>query len=603
MAGRDLADSRRGPRGPRRRLPIRLALGAAALAAVALVWATLPERPLVLPPPAWVAPHPLVRGALHIHSTLSDGSGTIDDIAAAAARAGLAFIIATDHGDGTREPAPPAYRAGVLCLDGVEISSCQGHYLAVGMRQSPYPLGGEARDVVEDVARLGGFGIVAHPGSQARGAGWTAWDAPFDAMEWLNADTEWRDESWPGLAWSALAYPFRGPAAMAAVFDRPVQVLSRFDELAQQRPVVALAGADAHARFGIAGARDPYRGWLLSGVPSYEVSFRAFSVRVELDEPPSGIAADDADRLIAALRAGHVYTAIDGVAGPAVLDFAATSGPSTARSGDRLLPDGPVDLQARVNAPPGASITLFANGRPLVRVTGSTLTRRLSPEPAAYRVEVDLPRAPGTPPVPWILSNPIYVGPIRDATPSGSDARAPGVSLPILDAGGAPGWHIEHDPTSAGAVGPADLLGSGERSWTYQLGPGQPAGQFVAMVRPFRFPAAAAFDRLSLRAHSSEPMRLSVQLRVPDGRDGQRWLRSVYLDETPREISVFFDDLRPIGQTDTRRADRGRVDSLLFVVDTTHARPGTAGEVWLRELRLEGPGPGAVSQVLTVSSR
>lgn len=555
------------------------------------VRATLPARSVVLAPPPWLTPRPQVRGALHIHSTQSDGTGAVGDIAAAAARAGLSFVIVTDHGDGTRVPEPPAYRAGVLCLDGVEISSSQGHYLAVGMRRAPYPLGGEARDVVEDVARLGGFGIVAHPGSSTPGTGWREWDAPVDAIEWLNADTEWRDESWPRLARVALAYPFRGAAAMAAVFDRPAEVLSRFDELARQRPVVALAGADAHARFGIPGARDPYRGWLLPGVPSYEASFRAFSLHVELDEPPSGIAAEDAGRLIAALRAGHVYTAIDALAGPAVLDFAAASGPVTARSGDRLLPDGPVDLQARVNAPPGASITLVASGRPVARVSGSTLTRRLAPEPAEYRVEVELPRAPGTPPVPWILSNPIYVGAAREVVPPpGGSTRAPGVSLPILDARDAAGWHIEHDPTSTGTAGPAASPGSGERVWSFQLGRGQPAGQFVALVRPFRF-SDPAFDRLRLRASSGHPMRLSVQLRVPDGTDGQRWLRSVYLDETPREISIFFDDMRPVGSTDTPRPDLGRVDSLLLVVDTTHAHPGTAGEVRVGELRLEGPGP------------
>ena len=34
-----------------------------------------------------------------------------------AARAGLKFIVFTDHGDATRTPDPPAYRSGVLCID------------------------------------------------------------------------------------------------------------------------------------------------------------------------------------------------------------------------------------------------------------------------------------------------------------------------------------------------------------------------------------------------------------------------------------------------------------------------------------------------------
>ena len=59
-------------------------------------------------------PPNLVFGAYHVHSARSDGSGTPDEIAAAAARAGLRFVILTDHGDATRAPDPPAYRHGVL---------------------------------------------------------------------------------------------------------------------------------------------------------------------------------------------------------------------------------------------------------------------------------------------------------------------------------------------------------------------------------------------------------------------------------------------------------------------------------------------------------
>ena len=33
------------------------------------------------------------------------------------------FAIFTDHGDGTRPPQPPEYLHGVLCVDGVEVSS------------------------------------------------------------------------------------------------------------------------------------------------------------------------------------------------------------------------------------------------------------------------------------------------------------------------------------------------------------------------------------------------------------------------------------------------------------------------------------------------
>ena len=96
----------------------------------------------------------MARGVVHVHSNRSDGSGTIDEIAAAASRAGLQFVVVTDHGDGTRPVLAPAYRHGVLVIDGVEISTTHGHYLGLGLGQTPYRLAGDAADVVEDVRRL-----------------------------------------------------------------------------------------------------------------------------------------------------------------------------------------------------------------------------------------------------------------------------------------------------------------------------------------------------------------------------------------------------------------------------------------------------------------
>ena len=57
-------------------------------------------------------------------------------------------------------------------MDGVEVSTNQGHYVALGCRAAPYPLGGDADAVAEDVARLGGFGIAAHPFSRRPELAW-----------------------------------------------------------------------------------------------------------------------------------------------------------------------------------------------------------------------------------------------------------------------------------------------------------------------------------------------------------------------------------------------------------------------------------------------
>jgi hypothetical protein len=175
-----------------RRFLLRLLLTAAFTAAV-LVFVSTPPAPLSTTPID--ASIYTLRGAFHIHTIQSDGALDRRQIALAASRAGMHFAIFTDHGDGARPPYPPEYIHGVLCIDGVEVSTNQGHYVALGAGQAPYPLGGDADAVAEDVARLGGFGIAAHPFSPRAGLAWSDWNVPLDGLEWLNADSDWRDES------------------------------------------------------------------------------------------------------------------------------------------------------------------------------------------------------------------------------------------------------------------------------------------------------------------------------------------------------------------------------------------------------------------------
>jgi hypothetical protein len=116
------------------------------LAAIAL-FALMPSGTRSLPSSAAdVAPG--IRGEIHIHTSRSDGTGSIDDVTLAAARSGLKFVIVTDHGDATREPDLPGYRSGVLYIDAVEISTNNGHVLALGLPKAPYPLRGYARVVI-----------------------------------------------------------------------------------------------------------------------------------------------------------------------------------------------------------------------------------------------------------------------------------------------------------------------------------------------------------------------------------------------------------------------------------------------------------------------
>ena len=124
---------------------------------------------------------------------------------------------------------------------------------------------------------------------------WNEWDAPFDGIEWFNADSQWRDEKRWQLLPTLLQYPVRPAETVVSLFDRPASLLRRWDELTARRPVVGLAAADAHARMGLGGKTDPYDELVYVKAPSYEAIFESFSLRVELREPLSGDPVRDAD--------------------------------------------------------------------------------------------------------------------------------------------------------------------------------------------------------------------------------------------------------------------------------------------------------------------
>jgi len=335
-----------------------------------------------------------VRGAIHIHTRRSDGTGTFDDVAAAAGRAGLQFVITTDHGDGTRGPDAPSFRSGVLCIDAVEISTDGGHVLALGLAATPYPLGGEPRDVLEDITRMGGLSLVAHPVSAKPALNWTEWTQPFGGLEWLNGDTEWRDERPMQLGRALLSYPFRKPEALALLLDRSDEVMRQWDALTRVRRVVAVAGADAHARIGPPAETDPYRSRSSLQIPSYEAMFRTFSIALP-QVAFSGEPVADARAVVEELRQGRVYSVIDAIAGPVAFAFSATSGKDRAVAGESLSINGAPSLHVDVQAPADALISLIEDGRQVLEAKGSTLGYMAEPRPAVYRVEVKLPGAPG----------------------------------------------------------------------------------------------------------------------------------------------------------------------------------------------------------------
>jgi len=516
----------------------RLGLTTAALVAAVFFFlvATLPPNPVSISldnvDPALRAR--TVSGAYHVHTSRSDGAADKASVAAAAARAGQQFVIVTDHGDATRTPDPPAYLSGVLCIDAVEISTAHGHYVALDLPAAPYPLAGEPAAVVEDVKRLGGFGLVAHPDHPKPELSWTEWDEPVDGIEWLNADVEWRNESRLRLLRVLFDYLVRPGPALASVFDRPERTFVHWDGLEAVRPVVGLAAADAHG----AGSNQREEGEAPSfnAGPGYEASFRSLSNRVLIERPLSGEPREDARLILDGIRQGRVYSVIDAISKDVVL----------AR-----------DETGRFGLASAALAVQIA--------TSGSLSRP--------RLELHTARAPGDPPVPWVIGN--WSGNRQASTP-------PSNGIPNMTSGErfklTSEWRVEKDPVSSGSASGAEAgvtLG-------YQLAAGRRASQFVAAVADLD--PSVSFNMIAFRARSERPMRVSVQVRLLP--DDSRWVRSVYLDSSARDVALSLRDFRPAEGGAGGVPDASRARSILFVVDLVNARPGDAGTFAVENLRI-----------------
>jgi hypothetical protein len=573
-----------------------LLLMAALVAAICvLAGLTLPPRRMTVVPFA----DGTIPGVLHIHTNRSDGRSTPDEVAAAAARAGLKFIVFTDHGDGTRQPDPPTYRSGVLCLDGVEISTSGGHYIALDMPPSPYPLAGEPGDVARDVRRLGGFGIAAHPDSPKTELRWADWDAPIDGVEWVNPDTSWRVLA---VGWvsrfrifaGVLHYQVRPAETLANLLTDISEPISHWNTIAARRNIVAISGVDAHANLALRNT-DPVETRFAFPLPSYEASFRMLSVHITPEQPLSGDAVADGAIVMRAIRAGHLYTAIDGVASAPSFEFSASNASGTAREGDELRADGPVTLRVRSNAPPGFTTMVWRGSEILISAPSherTDLTVEADGAPAVYRAEVRSsdPERPRT----WLLSNGIYVrGADAAQTRQSAQAEPPPATsiIALFDGQTEAGWHVETDPSSMAAMEVARTVDAAELRVRFALAGTDAGDERAALVWGTPIGHApvnvADYARLTFTARAERPMRVSVQFRTANiGGTMRRWQRSIFLDTVDGQRTIAFSDLTPSDDSAEGDPPLDQISQILFVVDTVNTKPGTAGRFWVKNAEL-----------------
>jgi hypothetical protein len=560
-----------------------LLLGAAASALYAgsvALW-----RPLAVEGEAPADGFARVAGIVHVHTTLSDGGGSPEEVIGAARAAGLGFVAITDHNslDAKRHEG---YRDGLLVLVGTEVSTPAGHILGLGLREPTYRFAGDALDALEDVRDLGGTAFATHPLSPRPDFRYTGWELPGPwGMELWNGDNQWREAGALRLARAALLYPLNRSYALLATLSSPGQTLARWDALLARRDVAGIGGADAHSRL-------PLRKDRALRFPSYESLFRLARNHVLLEAPLSGDAAADGRTIAHALGRGRSYLGLDALAPADAFSFTAEANGRRWTMGETVAPLPGLRLRAAGRVPRGTVLALVRDGRVLVQAD-PPLDFEV-PGPGVYRVEA---RVPGWG-IPWIVTNPIYIfdestaaeraG--RGAWPSPSLPPAPGLVLDRFE--GRSIFHPEFDPSSSVELGfdaasPPEGRGSGRMAFRMgEPGPGRPNVWCALMSREPR--DLAGRRGLVLWVRGDGEHRLFVQLRDVNPASADEgtewWFASLRTSTQWRRVAVPFARMRSLNPASDGRLDLDAVRGMGFVLDLGAARPGTRGTIWLDDL-------------------
>ena len=345
-------------------------------------------------------------GHLHIHSTFSDGTSTVTEIARDALKAGLDFLCITDHNTmGGLDKGLEGWHDGVLVLFGTELNMSKNHYLAFGLRKTVPQDEENPQNVIDAVNAGGGFGYLAHPVEKGnplfmkgRFYAWEDWDVTgFTGLEIWNFGSIWRS-----------AYNSRLQAFFWLLFNsyRPVRFpdpdgLKAWDSLSRERPVVAYAGSDAHAFYLRLGP-------LKFCVFPYRYLFRTLNTHILLDAELSGDIGDAREQIFSSLRSGHFFIGSDYLGQTKGFRFSATNHDGEEASMGGEISYSPATV-LHITAPSSGRrlIRVIKNGEVVHESNQQALAFKVL-KPGTFRVEVYrrplLGRA-----VPWIYSNPIYI--------------------------------------------------------------------------------------------------------------------------------------------------------------------------------------------------
>lgn len=345
---------------------------------------------------------------LHMHTRHSDGTGSHQDIAQAALRAGLQAVIVTDHNILVKDQERYYTENGdrVLVLVGEEIHdnstpARNNHLLVFGVQEELAGLAGDTQKLIDEINNQGGLSFIAHPIDPAAPQfnqgdfSWDKWDIRgYIGIELWNGFSEFKTrlKNIPAALWYAYQprRVGRGPIP---------ETLQLWDQLTSGgKRVVAVGGSDAHAMNASLGP-------LKKKVFPYEYHFKSVNTHLLLPTELTGDLKADRGLIYEALGAGHAFVGYDLPYSTRGFRFSVQSSQGSAIMGDRI--DMAAESRLQIELPRPADCRLIRNGEVIQSWRKAINCQIPVSRPGVYRIEAFIPylglkRG-------WIYSNPIYI--------------------------------------------------------------------------------------------------------------------------------------------------------------------------------------------------
>lgn len=343
-------------------------------------------------------------GNVHVHSSYSDGSGSVRTIAQYAEQAGLDFIIFNDHDYMAKQLhlENEGNFHGLRVLVGLELGKRFHHYLAFGLKRMVRGRGLSPQEIIDRVNEGGGFGFLAHPFEKGmpfreKSIAYTWNDLSVKDYTGIciwNFSSRWKERiKTPvhGLFFLLFkAWTLKGPSRKTLLF---------WDAACRKRPVAAIGGSDAHGAL--------FRWGPLRFTPlSYMDGLKSINIHVILSETLSDSFERAKDQVYHAMKKGSLFIAHDRLACAKGFDFHYESNQGRFLGMGEESGFSPGSLIVKLPRP--GRIRLLRNGISMADVHGKTGFSWPINRKGVYRVEI-FRRVPFFGMRPWIFSNPIYL--------------------------------------------------------------------------------------------------------------------------------------------------------------------------------------------------